>query len=77
MSENEDREKAWAEWLRAHDLTWPGQVLRHRGTFFAGWQAGAKSAFEAGFKRGCAEYHDPDCRGCPDCQGVKGEGPVE
>jgi len=66
MSENDDRERAWQEWLSKAEL------LNHRATFFAGWQAGEKSAFEAGFNRGCAEYHDPDCRGCPDCEGVKG-----
>jgi hypothetical protein len=72
-----DREcqRAWDKWLkpRCERFGWSvADTLRHRGTFFAGWQAGAKSAFEAGFKRGCAEYHDPDCRGCPDCEGVKG-----
>ena len=61
-----EAERAWAEWLRFHEV-----VLGHRAVFFAGWQAAMLRALEVteGF-RDSAE-HDPDCRG------VKGKGPVE
>jgi hypothetical protein len=47
--------------------------------FFAGWGAAFKemqSRVDA-VRDIVSEDHDPDCRGCPDCQGINGEGPVE
>jgi len=48
MSETEDRERAWAEWLgRYNGERWTRlEVLDHRGTFLAGWQAAMLRALE-------------------------------
>jgi hypothetical protein len=101
-------ELVWQQW-RENLYLEPSTAVerRMRAAFFAGWQAGAKYAFEAG-KGSAADCphpildgeteqhtipfaggtvtdmtrerelgHDPDCRGCPDCRGIKGKGPVE
>jgi hypothetical protein len=48
VSENQDRERAWAEWLRAQtEDRWTREsLLNHRATFFAGWQAAMLRALE-------------------------------
>jgi len=48
MSETADRERAWQEWLgRYNGERWTRlEVLDHRGTFMAGWQAAMLHALE-------------------------------
>jgi len=48
MSETAERERAWQEWLGRYNgerLT-RLEILEHRGTFMAGWQAAMLRALE-------------------------------